>query len=213
VAGPATGRDGGSFELTADGAPLSQASEGQIVSLVGSQISAVKEHNLVKLDQKPAPFSALSSHTLLTTAVPFLHRDLPAQVELQLLVRGVPSRPVALTVVKAPRVPDAPSIIAKRVLHKQYLLASQIQAMPWESLAEQGDPATRAQRLGAADKLAQCSRDLYVQLKAFDTKLNEDARFLEVHEIVLYVSPAVEKLIDRALEVLPPAAREESPSS
>jgi IPT/TIG domain len=213
VAGPATGRDRGSFELTTDGPPLSSVSEGQIVSLVGAQLSAVKEHNLVKIDGQAAPFSALSSNTLLTTAIPFLRRDLPAEVDVQVLVRGVPSQPVTLTVVKAPRVPLAPSILAKRVLHKQYRFARQIQAMPWAKLAEAGDPTTRAQRLAAADKLNQCSRDLFIQLKAFDTKLNEDARFLEVHDIVLYVSPTVETLIDRALEALPPADETEFPSS
>jgi len=210
IAGPATGRSRQTYELTSQSSPLTEAPAGRVISLVGSQFSAVKEQNLVKIDGQPVQFSALSSGTLLTTAVPFIHHSFPAQVEVQVLVRGVPSRPVKLTIIRPPRVPEAPSILAKRLLQKQYLLASRIQAVPWEELAATGKPTSRMQRLTAADKINQCARDLSVQLNAFDTKLNEDARFLEVHEIVLHVSPEVETLVDEALEKLP-KARQSAP--
>lgn len=204
LAGPASGRSRRTGELTAAGDTVTEVPAGRVISLAGAQFSPLRDHNLVKVDGRLAPLAALPSGALLTTAVPFLHRELPARVEVQVVVRGVPSRPLALTVVRPERAPEAPSILAKRLLGKQYLLARQIRAEPWAELADDDD-APAARRRAAAAQLDRCAADLLVQLKSFDTKLNQDARFLEVHEMVLHASPEVEELVDQALAALPPA--------
>lgn len=202
IEGPPTGFDAGTGELITGGERVREVADGRLLSLHGRNFGFLKEHNAITFGRRPAPRSSWLSKTTLATAVPYLDVDTPTDVEVRVLVRGVPSNTLSLRVVPARHPKTAPFILAKRVIHKEYELARTIPRVDWKGLldttTEHLDPFERKDLVEAAYRMSDCARDLEEQLKVFETELNRHARFLEIHEILLYNSPEIEQMLDTA---------------
>jgi len=204
--GPPAGTNPAGDELRFEGPKVQEVTAGSLITLHGREFGFLKEHNAVTIGEQPAPRSSRVSRSVMAVIVPLFDIDEPRDMEVRVLVRGVPSNVLTLRVLPARSPETAPFILAKRVIQKEYAFTRAVAATDWPSLlattTERLDPFEKKDILAAADRLVACARDLEEQLKVFETELNRHARFLELDEQVLHGSPAVESLLDRANEIL-----------
>ncbi|HSR70566.1 MAG TPA: IPT/TIG domain-containing protein [Acidobacteriota bacterium] len=202
-AGPAIGRRPSGGELVTGGEEISEAPAGRLISIVGSDFSADRSHNLVTIGGRPAPLSSLSTNTVLATVLPFPEEGAEEVAEVRVHVRGVPANAVEIGILPAQRAPGAPFILSKRVLKKQQAFLAWIGHTDWLALPAAGSASSarpsEEEEEEAVGRMQSCAQDLTAQLKEFETQLNSNAHFLETYESVLHSSPEVEQLLDEAL--------------
>lgn len=202
VTGPATDFDRAAGEFIASGTPLTSAPVGRIVSIKGSNFSFVQRENVVLFNGRVAPTSPLASNTLISTVVPPVQGPLPAVVNLQVIVNGVPSAPVGFTVLPLPT--GGPS--AEAWIAQAKSLSQRTRDFDWVGLLDIEAPdlsqAEREVALAGAKRMVRGAERSLVRLAQIEERLARDPNFNSAVKAVLGVNPEVQSLASDALELL-----------
>lgn len=203
VAGPATDFNHATGEYEASGAPLTEAPAGRVVSLQGTNFSFVQRENVVLFNGKAVPTSILASNTLVSTLVPRVEGPLPAVVQLQIVVNGVPSAPVSFTILPPPST-GGPS--TETWMGQAKTLSQRTRDFDWEALMDIEAPdltaSERAMALFGAQQMVRGSQRTLLRLTQFESRLAQDPALRTLADAVMGINPEIQALTLAALNAL-----------